>query len=149
MIFILTAPFTALWLWGCSCQLEEDQIGGKAYDRETAENRITFLIDRGECTGRQSFPALSDYPNCSSVLGSYRLCIKNQALVLLDYPFKWVRISFFSILLTLFISSVKYLKTDSGILWHLCRWHTCKLTLSHEGKVLSENLAEKNACTKF
>ena len=41
-------------LRGCSCQLEGDQIGGRAHDSETAENRITFLIDRGECTGSQS-----------------------------------------------------------------------------------------------
>lgn len=85
-------------LRGCSCQLEADQINRGIYDSESAENRITILIDGGECTGIQSSPALSDYFKCSAEVVSSMgaVCIINQALALIRYTFKWVKVSLFT-----------------------------------------------------
>lgn len=93
-------PCIAPRLWGCSCQLEEDQITQRIYDSEAAENRITIPIDRGECTGIQSSPAWSDYFKCSTEVVSSMgaVCIINRALALIHYNFQLGKASLFLLL---------------------------------------------------
>lgn len=119
--------------------------------RETAENRITFLIDRGKVHWLSLLLLNQTTPNAPLWLAA-RCCIKNHALALTDFTSKWIKVSFFLLLWYCFFVSVftpGHTLASSALPEYLCRWHTCKLTLIHEVKLLSEDLAEKMLAPNF
>lgn len=79
-----------------------------------------------------------------------RWCIKNHALVLTEYTSKWIKVSLFFYVTGGFLVCIHdQLQASSVLPQYLCRWHTYKLTLIHEVKLLSGDLAEKMLAPNF
>lgn len=132
-------PFMASGLWGCSCQLEEDQIGGGAYDSGTAENGITFLVDGGECTGSRSrelfFIRLLQTPRCGWQLPG--CCMHYQPSISPATLHFQVIQSFFPSDFN--VSPVCRVSQTS------LRWPLCYLQYIHEARVLNGNFCSENS----
>lgn len=147
----LFTPLTAPRLRSCSCQLEDDEISGRAYDSETAENRITVLMEREES-------ALRVFPNLIRLLQMLRwgckldgCCVHYQPSISPDRLHFQVdqSVFYFSFLLFMLPPSACQVwqsraSASSLSSWYMGRWHTCELTLTHDAKELSVGFACEN-----
>ena len=143
----LLTPLTAPRLRSCSCQLEDDEISGRAYDSETAENRISVLVQ-----GEESAPRV--FPSLIRLLQMLRWgckldgrCVHYQPSISPDrLHFQVVQsvFCFSSLPLTLSSSACHVwqsrARASSPLPWYMGRWHTCALTLTHDAKELSGSL---------